>query len=247
VVLVCSPSARDACPAPRWAPPTRNSGRLRDPAGAAGRRCCAVVTGGLYLLARRFSLPQAGHHPARAAPRNPRRCRCRRSRPVLFSVESQLSGPWRVGSLDVYDGKDWRLPAFSDPPGRRPPDGVVTRTEAPASSGHVSPSPVSAAPSCRGWPNTVASWPKGRSWPTTTRSGALRVPRGQVQAGLKYTVAAAALPNVEDLRHHRTQPAASTASPRSRAPPPAVADLLDKAPKSQVGRVRLPPHLVRPT
>ena len=32
----------------------------------------------------------------------------------LFRVRSDLSGPWRMGSLDVYDGKDWRLPPFAE-------------------------------------------------------------------------------------------------------------------------------------
>jgi hypothetical protein len=33
---------------------------------------------------------------------------------VLFSVQSSVTGPWRMGSLDVYDGNDWRLPPFAD-------------------------------------------------------------------------------------------------------------------------------------
>src|SRR5581483_10499757 len=31
---------------------------------------------------------------------------------VLFDVKSDVSGPWVMGALDVYDGSDWRLPPF---------------------------------------------------------------------------------------------------------------------------------------
>ncbi|MDT7570147.1 MAG: hypothetical protein QOE05_321, partial [Actinomycetota bacterium] len=47
---------------------------------------------------------------------------------VLFEVRSSITGPWRIGSLDVYDGHDWRLPPFSDSKlGRVPRDGIVDR------------------------------------------------------------------------------------------------------------------------
>jgi CBS domain-containing protein len=33
---------------------------------------------------------------------------------VLFTVQARISGPWRTGSLDVYDGEDWRLAPFAE-------------------------------------------------------------------------------------------------------------------------------------
>src|SRR5581483_6156790 len=64
-------------------------------------------------------------------------------------------------------------------------------------------------------------------------SGSLRVAQGQVQAGLTYTVAAAALPSVDDLRSiTEPVPAAMARFTEVPPPPPAVADLLARAPKS---------------
>src|SRR5439155_1048132 len=76
----------------------------------------AVVTGGLFLLAQTdFLFPKPAINPAEQ-PQKPKTVPLSQVEDrVLFSVDSALSGPWRVGSLDVYDGKDWRLPAFSEP------------------------------------------------------------------------------------------------------------------------------------
>jgi len=152
---------------------------------------------------------------------------------VLFSVESALSGPWRVGSLDVYDGKDWRLPAFSESRlADVPRDGVVNHDLSPGVRATFTIAGLGGTV-LPGLPNTVGVVAEGPKLAYDNRSGALRVAQGQVQAGLKYTVAAAALPNVEDLRNI-TEPnppdmARFTDVP---APPPAVADLLERAPKS---------------
>ena len=100
-----------------------------------------------------------------------------------------------------------------------------------------------------GLPNTVGIVAEGPKLAYDTRSGASGGP-GPGQAGLQYTVAAAALPNVEDLRNvTEPSPPTSSASPSIPPAPPAVADLLDKAPKSSKwDTVRLPPHLrPRPT
>lgn len=31
---------------------------------------------------------------------------------VIFTVDSEVAGPWRLGTLDVYDGTDWLTPPF---------------------------------------------------------------------------------------------------------------------------------------
>jgi hypothetical protein len=216
------------------------SGEDQLPAGYEIRRALralpllAVVTGGLFLLAQTdFLFPKPAINPAEQ-PQKPKTVPLSQVEDrVLFTVDSALSGPWRVGSLDVYDGKDWRLPAFSESRlADVPRDGVVNHDLSPGVRATFTIAGLGGTV-LPGLPNTVGVVAEGPKLAYDNRSGALRVAQGQVQAGLKYTVAAAALPNVEDLRNI-TEPnppdmARFTEVP---APPPAVADLLERAPKS---------------
>jgi hypothetical protein len=194
----------------------------------------AVVTVGLYFLAQTdFLFPKPAINPAEQ-PQKPKTVPLSQVEDrVLFTVESQLSGPWRVGSLDEYDGKDWRLPAFSQTRlADVPRDGVVNKDLAPGVRATFTIAGLGGTV-LPGLPNTVGVVAEGPKLAYDSRSGALRVAQGQVQAGLSYTVAAAALPNVEDLRNI-TEPNPSDLAHFTEIPPapPAVADLLDKAPKS---------------
>ncbi|HEV7861602.1 MAG TPA: transglutaminase domain-containing protein, partial [Acidimicrobiia bacterium] len=194
----------------------------------------AIVTVGLYFLAQTdFLFPKPAINPAEQ-PQKPKTVPLSQVPDrVLFSVESQLSGPWRVGSLDVYDGKDWRLPAFSESRlADVPRDGVVNKDLSPGVRATFTIAGLGGTV-LPGLPNTVGVVAEGPKLAYDDRSGALRVAQGQVQAGLKYTVAAAALPNVEDLRNiTEPNPASLDRFTEIPSPPPAVSDLLDKAPKS---------------
>ncbi|HYH49454.1 MAG TPA: DUF3488 and transglutaminase-like domain-containing protein [Acidimicrobiia bacterium] len=194
----------------------------------------AVVTAGLYLLAQTdFLFPKPAINPAEQ-PQKPKTVPLSEVEDrVLFTVESQLSGPWRVGSLDEYDGKDWRLPAFSQTRlADVPRDGVVNRDLSPGVRATFTIAGLGGTV-LPGLPNVVGVVADGPKLAYDSRSGALRVAQGQVQAGLSYTVAAAALPNVEDLRNI-TEPNPTDVERFLHIPaaPPAVADLLDKAPKN---------------
>jgi hypothetical protein len=194
----------------------------------------AVVTLGLYFLAQTdFLFPKPAINPAEQ-PQKPKTVPLSQVEDrVLFTVESQLSGPWRVGSLDEYDGKDWRLPAFSQTRlADVPRDGVVNKELAPGVRATFTIAGLGGTV-LPGLPNTVGVVAEGPKLAYDSRSGALRVAQGQVQAGVKYTVAAAALPNVEDLRNI-TEPNPTELAHFAEIPPapPAVADLLDKAPKT---------------
>jgi hypothetical protein len=210
------------------------------PAGYEVRRALralpllAVVTAALYLLAQsNFLFPEPAINPAEQ-PQKPKTVPLSQVEDrVLFTVDSQLSGPWRVGSLDVYDGKDWRLPAFSESRlNDVPRDGVVNRDLSPGVRATFTIAGLGGTV-LPGLPNMVGVVAEGPKLAYDGRSGALRVAQGQVQAGLSYTVAAAALPNVEDLRNI-TEPNPTGLDRFTEIPPapPAVADLLDKAPKS---------------
>jgi hypothetical protein len=194
----------------------------------------AVVTVVLYIAAQsNFLFPKPAINPAEQ-PQKPKTVPLSQVEDrVLFSVESQLSGPWRVGSLDVYDGRDWRLPAFSESRlADVPRDGIVNKDLSPGVRATFTIAGLGGTV-LPGLPNPVGVVAEGPKLAFDTRSGALRVAQGQVQAGLKYTVAAAALPNVEDLRNiTEPNPAGLDRFTEIPAPPPAVSDLLDKAPKS---------------
>ncbi|HZQ78395.1 MAG TPA: transglutaminaseTgpA domain-containing protein [Acidimicrobiia bacterium] len=222
------------------APTGSGPDRDRLPAGYELRRALralpllAVVTGGLYLLAQTDVLfPRPAINPAEQ-PQKPRTVPLSQVEDrVLFSVESQLSGPWRVGSLDVYDGKDWRLPPFSESRlADVPRDGVVNHELSPGVRATFTIAGLGGTV-LPGLPNTVGVVAAGPKLAYDDRSGALRVAQGQVQAGLTYTVAAAALPDVADLRTVTEPPPSAMARfVDVPPPPPAVIDLLAKAPKA---------------
>jgi transglutaminase superfamily protein len=153
---------------------------------------------------------------------------------VLFSVQTkQPQIPFRTGSLDVYDGKDWLLAPFgSNRLKSIPKDGVVNRTLQPGTTATFTVAGLTGAvvPTL---PNIVGIVAEGPKLVYDARSDNVRVAQGQVQAGLSYSIAAEALPTVQDL-----QKVASPNPPETRsfldipAPPPAVVDLLAKAPKT---------------
>jgi TgpA N-terminal domain/Transglutaminase-like superfamily len=194
----------------------------------------AVVTAGLYGLAQTdFLFPKPVINPAQE-PQKPKTVPLSEVQDrVLFSVEANISGPWRVGSLDIYDGKDWRLPAFSESElADVPRNGIVNPSLPPGVRASFTVAGLGGTV-LPGLPNTVGIVAEGPKLAYDARSGSIRVAQGQIQAGLKYTVAAAALPRVEDLRQ------VTAAAPKDvarfseiPAPPPAVVDLMEKAPKT---------------
>lgn len=118
---------------------------------------------------------------------------------VLFDVDSSISGPWRIGVLDVYDGNDWLLPPFAESElAPVPRSGVVDPVLSPGVRATITISGL-AGTVLPGLPNTVGIVAKG-DYAYDARSGAIRLVQGQVQAGLRYTVVAAALPSVDELQ-----------------------------------------------
>jgi hypothetical protein len=143
-----------------------------------------------------------------------------------------ISGPWRMGSLDVYDGRDWRLPAFND---QRlddlPEDGIVDR-ELFLRRGIQAEFKVlglggAALPTL---PNSVAIQAQGPKLQYDPVTGTFRVASAQAPSGLRYKVAAASLPAIDELRAV-TEPVPPDIEPYLEIPdpPPAVRALLDEA------------------
>lgn len=193
----------------------------------------AVITLALVVLAQtNFLFPDPYIDPAEE-PQRPRSIPLSEVEDrVLFIVESTITGPWRVGGLDVYDGKDWRLPPFNqnqlkDVPssGVVDPDlqpGVRARFTIAGLGGTVLP----------GLPNIRGIAAEGPKLAYDSRNGNIRVAQGQVQAGLSYTVVAASLPQVADLEAitDMTVPPDLQRFVEIPPAPPGVQSLIDQAP-----------------
>jgi len=149
---------------------------------------------------------------------------------VLFEVESNLSGPWRIGSLDVYDGSDWRLAPFAQNElAEVPRSGIVDTQLQPALQARFTVAGLSGAV-LPGLPNTTGIIAQGPKLAYDARSGSIRLVSGQVTTGLTYTVAAAALPSVDDLKAVTDPiPGPIRQFTKIPPPPPAVVDLLSRA------------------
>lgn len=193
-----------------------------------------IVTVALYFAAEsKFLFPDPIYDPAEEA-------RLPKSVPlsdvqdrVLFTVEAKFTGPWKMGSLDVYDGENWRLPPFAQSELTEVPEsGLVNEDLRPG---------VRATFTIRGLeggilptlPNTVGIVAEGPTLSYDARTGNIRLSQGQIESGFNYIVAAANIPTIERLR--RTDP--STPKEYTRflevpEAPAAVAGLLRRAPKN---------------
>ena len=149
----------------------------------------------------------------------------------LFRVQSDLSGPWRMGSLDVYDGHDWRLAPVADANVKNVPKSGVIDPELPAIitakfqilglTGAVLP----------GLSNTVGLQAKGILPAFDYRSGNIRLGAGTLERGQEYTVLAAGLPKISDLEAVTDSPPADVLPFTEGVgnPPPQVQKLIDRA------------------
>lgn len=156
---------------------------------------------------------------------------------VLFEVTDPsggdpVSGPFRLGTLDVYDGTDWRLPAFSenelkDVPSNGHVDDELFGTRDTQARFRIQGLGGTVLP---GLPNTVGINAQGPQLAYDARSGNIRVASGQVKVGLTYDVAAAARFTEDELRTATgTVPEHVRRFIEIPSPPPAAQALLDEA------------------
>ena len=164
-----------------------------------------VITVVMYVLAQsNFLFPDPLYDPAKEAQKPKAVPLTKVKDRVLFTVTSELTGPWRMGTLDVYDGKDWRLPPFArtrfvDVPrsgvvDEDLPPGVRAEIEIQGLTGAVVP----------GLANIVGVVAEGPRIVFDQRSQNIRMKQGQVRAGLQYTLIASQLPSVQRLRQAPT-------------------------------------------
>ncbi|MHB8719536.1 MAG: hypothetical protein ACYDAC_11700, partial [Candidatus Dormibacteria bacterium] len=139
----------------------------------------------------------------------------------LFTVQSSITGPWRTGVLDVYDGRAWRFPPFSDAPprvfsvGSTPIDPLLSSAveadfEIFGLDGTALPIPAR--------PVQVTPIP-GQQLSYDSRAGQLHLQSGAVRPSMAYKVFAAASPTAAQLA--QAKPDLADAKELLVPPPPA--------------------------
>lgn len=158
---------------------------------------------------------------------------------VLFEISGPITGPWKVGSLDDYDGTSWRLPPYDTKRFKRVPgDGVIDKTRQGDVTVKFTIRDFGTNESLPGVTGPTAIAITGQKVLFDPRSGSFRVPSGRVKAGLVYSQSLPTYPTPEKLR-------AAAASGGSidkvykaiPKPPPAVRALLDEAPQGPWDRL----------
>lgn len=153
---------------------------------------------------------------------------------VLFTVESKVTGPWRMGLLDVYDGKEWRLPPFAETRLKEVPrSGIVNSELTPEERAAFVVKGLGGAV-LPGLPNSVGIVAAGPRLAYDTRTGNIRAAEGQIEEGLAYSVVAARIPTVDELKNISGFPKEVQRFLEIPDPPPAVADLLARAPNTSL-------------
>jgi hypothetical protein len=158
---------------------------------------------------------------------------------VLFTVTSDVLMPWRLGTLDVYDGTDWLTPPFDrsklqavPPAGAIPPQvsGITAETKTVPVTFVLQDVRDRVLPTAAG--TTSVKRPDNFALQVDPRTQVIRLPDALPGKGQTYTVQAALSPTAEALR------VAPAPGPQYKefldvpAPPVKVQDLLDVAPTS---------------
>ena len=163
---------------------------------------------------------------------------------VLFEIktESAITGPWKTGVLDVYDGDAWKLPPVD--PKRLvdiPADGVVNPTLAPVATesieftlrslGNATSLPVTTTASKIELPAGI-----GAKW--DPRVGVLRMPEGRAPENVTYKIWMPPYPNAEALAAAPPLQGDFTEQLEIPDPPRTISLMLLEAPQ-EVGWARL--------
>lgn len=152
----------------------------------------------------------------------------------LFTVKSTISGPWRMGALDVYDASDgsWRLPPFDENElADVDRSGVVDRSKDRGVRADFTVRGLGGAV-LPGLPNPVGIVATGldTGLQYDGRTNNIRLRDGQVTSGFEYSVVAAKLPGVDELRAVVNRPNEDLELyleiPEA---PPAAQELIDRA------------------
>lgn len=234
IALMLVPAALTVCHGVELAKDGSTSGgfELRRLARSSGSllviTAVMIVLGQLGLLFPEVSSNQV-IPPQRPEPPPPQKDR------VIFTIASDRLGPWRLGVLDVYDGKGWLLPPFD--PARLediPASGAVPGAAAVENTysasftvvdvqGHVLPTTAGA--------QVVEE--RGSSIQFDPRTGMLRLP-SRAKKGLAYTIESRVPPGGPELAAAPAAPPAVAEFLEVPPPPDEVVTLLGAAPTSNL-------------
>lgn len=194
----------------------------------------------LVLLSQTdFLFPKPVYNPAQK-PQKPKAVPLGEVRDrVLFEIDGPITGPWKTGVLDFYDGKNWRLPPFDPSTLKKiPGDGVVDKTRV----GDVTVNFIvrdlgtsAVLPAVAGPTKIEVDNPEVIYDP---RAGIFRIRQGRVPADLPYKVSLPSYPKAEQLR--AAGPPTTKIDPDLTyvpKPTPVVARLLAEAPENRWDRM----------
>lgn len=202
--------------------------------GVRGLFMIGAISVALFLLAQLgFLFPRPLYDPTQEA-KKPKTIPLSEVKDrVLFRVKSSVTGPWRMGHLDVYDGADWRLPPFAESKlSEVPRSGVVDRELVPGVKATFLVADLGGAV-LPGLPNVFGIVAEGPKLAFDERIGNIRLAEGTIKPGLEYTVVAAKVPSIDELIAS-DQPVPDEVKQYLEIPdpPPAVKDLLQQAPQT---------------
>lgn len=155
---------------------------------------------------------------------------------VLFEVATPagITGPWKTGVLDVYDGEAWRLPPFDkkrflDIAG----DGIVDPVLAPRAEttvmftirelGNATALPGTATPA-------IVKIDPSQGAQFDPRPGVLRMPEGRVPADISYSISLPPYPDAQALLAAPAREGDFTTTLEMPEAPGVIKDVLSAAP-----------------
>jgi hypothetical protein len=197
----------------------------------------------LFAVSRTDVLfPKPVYNPAEK-PQKPKPIRLGEVRDeVLFEVDGELNGPWKMGVLDFYDGTNWRLPPFDTKRFKKLPsngvvdrhrasDKVITFTVVNLHNNAVLPglpAPTELHVKAGGGAGDVVFDP---------RTQVFRQRQGRVPVGLTYTMAAPNFPTPDQLANTAQVTGIDRDLTYIPKPTPAVRRLLEQAPENKWQRL----------
>jgi len=191
----------------------------------------AVLTVQVVILGRLGFLFPAPRNDQKAPPRLPQSSSLLSDR-ILFNVQADGPGPWRLGTLDIYRSGNWLLPPVDTGDlqdlatggavaGAKPGGpGATAKFTIARLEGHVLPTSSN--------PRSVTR--RGFAVSFDPRTQTLRLPDKSATNGLSYAIESPVLPKAEDLANSPPPPASVKQFLEAPIPPNEVAALLAGAP-----------------
>ncbi|HZU74866.1 MAG TPA: transglutaminase domain-containing protein [Acidimicrobiales bacterium] len=158
----------------------------------------------------------------------------------LFEVKAPITGPWKTGDLDVYDGSNWLLPPYQTKDVKPvPASGEVRSTSGPTVTVSLTTRDLGTTPVLPGVVGPVSISAPGQNLLYDGRTGTFRMAVGRVPANFTYQVTLPKYPTPDQLRGAGSLPRGFDKADYLHvpSPPPAVKTLLSEAPLNPFDRM----------